>query len=321
MRCAWGVVAAVVVGPLAACATRTELLVGVVTDLKAPDVLDAVELQISRGDTGAVEDDTTWQITGNPDMVFNLPGSYGVVSDGQDIPIQLSLIGSKGGAKLLVQTSTLTLVDGQAQFYRMGLTAGCIGRDDCLPSQTCVEGACRDQAVDSRQLPAFSADLVTELTCENGITYVQTADDTPMPVAGSAASCPASLCDQGTCLLPPAPAPPASATRTVTVSSFTTYIVPSGTTTVPDDLSAVKLAALVPDGSGGFTTIAGVGSSDGTATIADVPQGTYYLAVPAYNLVSPAKGTVAYYVTASDTFDLSIDTLGSPDPTLADPNR
>jgi hypothetical protein len=57
----------------------------------------------------------------------------------------------------------------------------------------------------------------------------------------------------------------------------------SGTTTVGFDLSAAgSVTAYVPNGSGGFSKIAGTGNSDGTFTIAGVPAGNYWLAVGAY---------------------------------------
>ena len=48
---------------------------------------------------------------------------------------------------------------------------------------------------------------------------------------------------------------------------------------VPVDLSQKTIAALVPNGSGGYNTLAGTGTSNGTFTIPNVPSGFYLLQI------------------------------------------
>ncbi len=50
---------------------------------------------------------------------------------------------------------------------------------------------------------------------------------------------------------------------------------------VPVDLSTTTIAALVPNGSGGYTVLAGTGTSSGTFSIANVPAGLYLLQIGA----------------------------------------
>src|ERR1022692_209646 len=46
---------------------------------------------------------------------------------------------------------------------------------------------------------------------------------------------------------------------------------------LPPDLSTTTIGAFVPNGAGGYTFLAGSGTSSGTFTIANVPSGFYLL--------------------------------------------
>jgi hypothetical protein len=189
---------------LAACQPRTEMMIGVATDVRAPDILDQVELVVTRVADGMPEIDQQWDITGIPNEPFNLPGSYGIFSaDGTEPKVQIEVIGLKNGNAVVTRHAILSLVSDRTLFVRMGLTAGCINKNDCGPSQTCVEGQCRDRLIDSRQLPDFVQVLVNELTCDSGTKYIDTATGDPMPFSADAMSCPSSLCSEGTCYKPP----------------------------------------------------------------------------------------------------------------------
>ncbi len=290
---------------LAGCQARTELMIGVATDIKAPDLVDTVQLAVTRVDNGEIEQQETWDLTGNPDEPFNLPGSFGVYSNGDEIKLDIELDGIKGTTNVVSRRAVVNLIAGQTLFLRLGLTAGCAGKMDCTATESCVEGVCKDVTIDARQLPDFSPDLVTELTCNSGVNYIDTSTGMSMPLSADAGMCPNDLCTEGTCLTP-APPPDPSTTRTIMGSQFTTFVTPNTTKTVPSDLSSMIPVALIPDGSGGYTTITGTGTSTGTFEIAAVPEGPYYLKV----------GT-SFYVTSSSSFDLSSDTLGRPDAVLA----
>ncbi len=107
-------------------------------------------------------------------------------------------------------------------------------------------------------------------------------------------------------------APPGAADASVAVdagpsdvngTAIDTYVNgPTTTQTAPEDLSGETLQAYVPDGKGGFVTIAGTGKSDGTFTIPQVPAGPYYLVLGA--------APPSYYVTTSRTPDLGTVRFG-----------
>jgi hypothetical protein len=105
-----------------------------------------------------------------------------------------------------------------------------------------------------------------------------------------------------------------NATGTITgVRTFTYHPMSGATSVVPADLSAVTLAAWVPDGAGGYTRIPGIGAADGTFSIPGVPGGTYWF----------QYGTLDFYSTTASTLDLTEDRLGRPDttPITVDPTN
>jgi hypothetical protein len=190
---------------LAGCQPRTEMMIGIVTDIRAPDILDGVQLNVTRVIDGMVEQQLPpWTITGIPDEPFNLPGSYGVFSgDGSEIKLEIALTGLKGQSPVVTRNAVVSLVNGKTLFLRMGLVIGCMNVHDCAATETCVEGVCRAKLIDSSMLPDYVPELVTELTCNSGTTFINTADGTPMPYSSNASNCPDSLCSEGTCYNPP----------------------------------------------------------------------------------------------------------------------
>ena len=179
---------------LASCGERTQLMFGVATDLRAPDAIDNVRLDVLRADTGQIEVQAQWDITGALNQPFNLPGSFGVYSDGEEFKLSVQLTGLKGDQLVVQRNSIIGLIEGETLFYRLGLTAGCIGRTDCPEGFSCVEGVCRDEVINSDQLPNFTDSLVTELTCSPGVNYLDTGTGDPMPLSATASECPAGLC-------------------------------------------------------------------------------------------------------------------------------
>lgn len=285
---------------LAACEQpRTQMMIGVVTDIKAPNLIDGAQLVVTRAKDGFVEQQVSWDISGAPNQPFNLPGSYGIYSDGEEIQLDITLTGTKAGSKVLDRRAVLNLVEGKTLFFRMSLTGGCIAKDDCLQNQSCVEGVCRDVAINPLQLPEFKAEIVNELTCNGGISYIDTATGAPLPLSADADECPANLCLEGTCLKPP---PPEEGTRVVTGTQFTSFIQPTKVTNVPTNLSGLVPRAMIPQADGTYITINGTGSADGTFVIPEVPKGKYYLNV----------GT-DYFITNASTFDLTSGVVHRPD--------
>lgn len=181
---------------------RTELMIGVVTDIRAPNVIDGAQLIVTRAKDGFVEQQVSWQISGLPNQPFNLPGSYGIYSDGEEVKLDVVLTGLKGENPVVSRRAVLNLVEGKTLFFRMGMTAGCAAKSDCLPTESCVEGVCRDVVVNSLQLPDFRPEIVGALTCNSGPTYIDTGTGAPLPMAPGAEDCPIDLCVEGTCLKP-----------------------------------------------------------------------------------------------------------------------
>lgn len=71
--------------------------------------------------------------------------------------------------------------------------------------------------------------------------------------------------------------PDAGLPRAVTGSRLIQRITGTGVVTTPVNLSTAEIAALVPDGQGGFAIHPGTGTAEGTFSIPDVPAGRYYL--------------------------------------------
>jgi hypothetical protein len=186
----------------AGCKARTEIMIGVATNLLAPSVLDSVHIDILRDGVPVEQQD--WPIPGTRTGQYVLPGSFGVfTSDGSTPRVEVIITGEKGAVARPVVTrrSVMSLVSEKTLFLRMGLVAGCMSRDDCEKAdQTCVEGVCRSPIVDLNLLPEYRPELVTHVTCASGTTFVSTDTMTPLPSLGDM-SC-GGVCTEGTCYVP-----------------------------------------------------------------------------------------------------------------------
>lgn len=60
-------------------------------------------------------------------------------------------------------------------------------------------------------------------------------------------------------------------------SDIVNYITDSGPVQQPSDASQMTIAAVFPDGNGGFSTHSGTGLADGSYSIPDVPGGSYWM--------------------------------------------
>src|SRR5262249_17779530 len=83
--------------------------------------------------------------------------------------------------------------------------------------------------------------------------------------------------------------PTDAATATVTGTRVFTFVTDTGDVQQPQDLSTATIAALVPNGSGGFVTYPGSGTASGAFSIPNVPVGTYYLRNDTTFLVTSAR--------------------------------
>jgi hypothetical protein len=100
---------------------------------------------------------------------------------------------------------------------------------------------------------------------------------------------------------------PATTTRTVTGAQVIEWMSASAFELVPNDLSAIDVEALLEDGSGGYTTLAGTGHADGTFEIPDVPDGPYWLRIPDRFV------NITYVRTSASAVDVGYQTQGRPD--------
>ncbi|HSN91448.1 MAG TPA: hypothetical protein VLS93_09485 [Anaeromyxobacteraceae bacterium] len=191
-------------------------------------------------------------------------------------------------------------------------------------TQTCVDGTAKPNGTTCGTNMVCNAGVCTACTaglactgnptpCRVGTTScatgTQTCVDTATPAADGTSCGTGQTCDAGSCV----------ASRTVTGTRMVTTwgagtgctsATPCRTTVVAPDVIGspfAAVAALVPDGAGGFRRYAGAFSADGSCSIPNVPAGTYLL-----ELVEGA-GLVRYVETSSSVVDLGYDVLGRQD--------
>ena len=137
------------------CAKRTEVVVGVSTNLSLPTDVDSlvVDVRDTAGGT-LVHQSLALGAAGLP----SLPGSIGL-SPRSDPAAEfiVEVTGSKSGKPLVVRKARLRFVDGRTLFLRLSLSSACSGQLDgaCPADQWCQAGACRPIAVDASTLPDY----------------------------------------------------------------------------------------------------------------------------------------------------------------------
>jgi len=99
----------------------------------------------------------------------------------------------------------------------------------------------------------------------------------------------------------------------VTGTVINTYVSDTGATAL-SPVSLPSVAALVPTGGGSFATFPGTAKTDGSFTIPNVPNGTFYLSA---NSGDPANQGYFYVVTTARTIDLGSAVAGRSDRTAA----
>ena len=167
---------------LTACAQRTELVVGIATNL-SPAQLSLVRVTVS-DTTGARLAEEHFEV-GNGVAGLSLPGAFGL-SPNSDTTQKFLVrvdgglargIDAEGNPQLDVAVSrraNLGFVAGKTLFYRMALAASCSGALDgtCAASEWCVAGLCRALDVDPRTLPVYTSGAEYREECgEDGATF------------------------------------------------------------------------------------------------------------------------------------------------------
>ncbi len=158
---------------VAGCAQRTEVVIGVATDLKAKGQLDLVSFTALRDGIPIIAH--TWDLTDIPSGQYELPGSFGIYSpDGSEPRVDLQVQGFLDGQVVVSRESLLSLVSNETLFTRMALVSDCNSIDGpvCSSTQACIEGVCRDKAVDAHQFPPYQPPLVTHVACQSGSQFI-----------------------------------------------------------------------------------------------------------------------------------------------------
>jgi hypothetical protein len=183
----------------AACTTkRTEVVIGVATDLPAPGALDQVKLEIYRNNVLAF-DIPPWDVPGTAQGQFILPASFGVYADdGSEPRVEVLVHGIKNNQITVTRRAILSLIKEKTLFLRMALVQRCASRAECPdPSASCVEGRCKSAIVDPRALPVYSQGIEGVIACSSGTNFISTAGNMPLPVMGACTS--SQYCEEGVC--------------------------------------------------------------------------------------------------------------------------
>ena len=182
---------------------RTEIILGLATDLNAPTPLRSVALKVSHQPDDMVLATQMWSISGQPTLPDELPGSFAIYSaSGTADRVRIELTGQDNFGKALVKrTAVLTLVPQRTLFVRLGVVTACLGVLDCGAGLTCVDGRCVSEEIDSSRLPEYKPGAEKGVACAGGTTYVNTS--TKLPLTMTAATCTTGeTCQEGVCLAP-----------------------------------------------------------------------------------------------------------------------
>ncbi len=184
---------------------RTEIVLGMATDLTATTPLSSVRLQVYSLPEDVLIADQALPISGTVNELYELPGTYAVYSAGGSADRFRALLTAtdNNGKTLVVRSAVLSLVPEKTLFARLGMVSACEGMTDCGTGQTCVEGHCASEDIDSSRLPEYTPGMENQVDCASATTFVNTSTKQPLKVTGT--SCGIGTCLEGVCLGPPAP--------------------------------------------------------------------------------------------------------------------
>ncbi len=185
---------------------RTEIVIGMATDLTAPHPLSSVTMQIQ----GLLNDypvgsaqPKVFSVSGQRGLPYELPATFAVYSaTGSSDRFRAVLTATDDmDATLIVRSAVMSLVPEKTLFVRLGLVAACEGTaGQCGPGQTCIEGRCQSEDVDSAQLPAYVTGLEGRVECTSATNFIDTSTRQPLTISGT--SCGVGSCLEGICLSP-----------------------------------------------------------------------------------------------------------------------
>jgi hypothetical protein len=180
---------------------RTEVFMGVLTDLDAPGSLSEVNLQVFREGIVIFTPPERWRIPGNAGTKYELPASFGVFTDdGSEPRIEVQLDGYVDGTTnpVVTRRAVFALLKEQTLFMRMALVQRCVNRSDCANDLTCVEGHCRPATIDTRSLPQYIAGMENTVACQSGTVFKDTGTKQPLMATGTTCAA-GDFCEEGTC--------------------------------------------------------------------------------------------------------------------------
>lgn len=183
---------------------RTEVVVGLATDLDAPQPLSLVNLLVSAPGF-PLDNGEDRIISGAPLQPFTIPGTYGVYSSaGTADRVSVKLTAYDDSSRILVvRTAVFNLVPEKTLFVRLGVVSACLGKSDCggVMGLTCIDGRCQSENIDTSTLPEYHAGDENELSCASAVNYVNTS--TKQLLMPSGTPCASGVCSEGVCLTPP----------------------------------------------------------------------------------------------------------------------
>ena len=198
---ALAVILAPAVGLTAGCSEkkRTEVVVGMATDLDAPSPLSLLQLAVFENDVllGKVENRV---ISGDPLQPYTIPGTYGIYSSaGTADRVRVEMTAYDDSSVIIVERSAVfNLVPEKTLFMRLGVVSACLGKLDCPVATTCIDGRCQNENIDTSTLPEYRAGDENVLSCASGVNYVNTSTKQLLPVEGT--PCASGYCSEGVCL-------------------------------------------------------------------------------------------------------------------------
>lgn len=191
---------------VSACKPRTQLMLGVTTNLTAPGQLNRVTLDVFRDGVPFIGP-YDWPVPGTRGQIEVLPGSFGLYSsDGSEPRLDIRLTGYIGDVAKVERRAIVPLVGGKTLFMRMSLVYRCdVDAPDnsamCPDGYTCIEGECKVATVDPKTLPPFQDTLISNLTCNSSQAgdppFINTETQNPMAMMGNGLC--AGICQEGTC--------------------------------------------------------------------------------------------------------------------------
>ena len=295
---------------LPACASRTEVVVGLATDLTTPRDIDVVDLVVLDRVHGR-QVQHRWQLAKGQNL-SKLPASFGLVPMGdatQEFEVRLS--GSrilsddgKGNLKLerhVERRARLSFVQGKTLFLRMALMNSCYDRLEgaCPADQWCVEGRCAPIAVSGSSLPPYVPGAESNAACGSAAAS--------LGLGGAAGACPdGETCVEASCI---ASAPPTTSLMDLAGAED----VDGGSDDLPGDDGAAPDATALPDSGAIMSDMmpaADAGSLDQTGGAPD--QSIADLAVPDLSATaSPDLARAAADLAVAPQVDLAVGPTGT----------